>query len=532
MPLKTCKSDGQPGFKFGDSGTCYTYTAGDEDAKLAAKKKAIKQAIAIGGGKAPRELERDLDAESRRLLAEDAELQTVDLLGIEIMSAGGPVHGVGSPPEGDFWSAEDLRSMAEAAQELEEAGEFEPPARIGDEAKLGKSKLGHSKDQKLLTDSELPAAGWLSNQRVSEDGTKLLADVKSVPKKVAQLIKAKAYSKRSAELGKVTSQKTGKTYDWVVTGLAWLGGKMPAVRTLDDVVAQYEAEGLSLDLQRVVQYEDQVVWDPGEGLEAIRSAVREALNPGPSMNESRYWVRDVTAGKVLVSEGWSEDADAYVIGFTRSADGSVELEPSADWKAAEQQWVAAAKSYSAKNRDAADTRPMPEITLDEKAQRELAAELGLKEDEELSPEKLLEAVKAKGETTEGDDGGDGGEGDGEGGGEEQTEAQRALEARVEVAEKKAEETAEKLRLEERRYFVDDLVKSGKIEPGEREKWETRYDKDAEMARSFAEDLEIQPQLVREYGDDGDGTEEDQEANERAYEADAQARLGIDKESVV
>lgn len=41
MPLKKCSKDNESGFKWGDSGTCYTGPDG--------KKKAIKQGIAIEG---------------------------------------------------------------------------------------------------------------------------------------------------------------------------------------------------------------------------------------------------------------------------------------------------------------------------------------------------------------------------------------------------------------------------------------------------------------------------------------------------
>jgi hypothetical protein len=49
MPIKTCNEDGRPGYKWGDKGRCYTYKAGSESAKKSAKKKAIKQGVAIEG---------------------------------------------------------------------------------------------------------------------------------------------------------------------------------------------------------------------------------------------------------------------------------------------------------------------------------------------------------------------------------------------------------------------------------------------------------------------------------------------------
>ena len=66
--------------------------------------------------------------------------------------------------------------------------------------------------------------------------------MRKVPKGLSSLIDAGAYRTRSVELRQHTSQKTGKQYPWVVSGLAWLGGKMPAVKTLADVVKLYEAD--------------------------------------------------------------------------------------------------------------------------------------------------------------------------------------------------------------------------------------------------------------------------------------------------
>lgn len=47
MPLKRCRLENKPGWKYGYSGACYTYTAGNEKSEAAAKLKAIKQGIAI-----------------------------------------------------------------------------------------------------------------------------------------------------------------------------------------------------------------------------------------------------------------------------------------------------------------------------------------------------------------------------------------------------------------------------------------------------------------------------------------------------
>ena len=47
MPIKACRSGGKPGYKFGDSGTCYTYTPGNEASRNRAKSKAQRQERAI-----------------------------------------------------------------------------------------------------------------------------------------------------------------------------------------------------------------------------------------------------------------------------------------------------------------------------------------------------------------------------------------------------------------------------------------------------------------------------------------------------
>jgi len=40
---------------------------------------------------------------------------TEDIDNVEILSTGGPIRGLGSPPAGDYWSADQLRAMATAA---------------------------------------------------------------------------------------------------------------------------------------------------------------------------------------------------------------------------------------------------------------------------------------------------------------------------------------------------------------------------------------------------------------------------------
>jgi hypothetical protein len=47
MPVRRCYQGGKPGYQYGKSGKCYTYTAGNESSREAAKAKANKQGAAI-----------------------------------------------------------------------------------------------------------------------------------------------------------------------------------------------------------------------------------------------------------------------------------------------------------------------------------------------------------------------------------------------------------------------------------------------------------------------------------------------------
>lgn len=163
---------------------------------------------------------------------EYAEFETVDLNGVHLLSSGGPYFGAGSPKAGDYYDDGDLQRIANNNNMLTDGGELHPFV-----------KVGHNEDQRLLKESgfyedEQPATGDLRNFRVEKG--KLLADARGVPKKLAQLITARAFPRRSIELKRVVSQKVkpGEKFD-VVTAVGWLGAKAPAIRTLDDVVGLY-----------------------------------------------------------------------------------------------------------------------------------------------------------------------------------------------------------------------------------------------------------------------------------------------------
>jgi hypothetical protein len=445
------------------------------------------------------------------------ELETVDLLGVEIMATGGPVFGVGSPPDGDYWTADDLRAMADADAEL--GDEIKPPG-----------KIGHSDGQRLLglTEGEMPAVGWVENVRVSDDGQKLLADFLRVPKKFAALVNAGGYRTRSVELSKVKSQKTQKVYDWVVTGVAWLGGKMPAVKTLDDVVALYEERDLELELGRVVVYEQpaegSVVWKPEESTNSIRAALRDLLNPGGLDGTNVLWVEDISLdGSVaLVCQGW-DNGDAWVVPFTIGAGGEPTLSPSSDWVKAEKAWVAAAKSYAEKpipgsREGAADTGAMK---FTDEHKRKFSEATGVELDKVT--DELLEAAGVTPDTEPGKRD------------LESDEQMRSFETRLAESDERSRKLEQELEDERKRAFVESVLSAGKAEPGQREDIEKMYAANPEAARKFFDTVKPNDDLAREYGAEGDGNDnpdEKRELEEREYAGYAASHLQLDEKEII
>lgn len=105
-------------------------------------------------------------------------------------------------------------------------------------------KFGHGEDQDLLEESELPAAGWVENLR--RIGDTLIADLMRVPAKIADLIDAGAFRKRSIE-SMFDVEIGGRSWPTVLTGLALLGSKLPAVGSLDDIVGLYSSLNLEAE---------------------------------------------------------------------------------------------------------------------------------------------------------------------------------------------------------------------------------------------------------------------------------------------
>lgn len=63
MPLERVQHKGKPAYRWGKHGKAYTYTAGNKSSRERAKKKALKQGMAIEyskhGGKRPKRFDPD-----------------------------------------------------------------------------------------------------------------------------------------------------------------------------------------------------------------------------------------------------------------------------------------------------------------------------------------------------------------------------------------------------------------------------------------------------------------------------------------
>lgn len=146
-------------------------------------------------------------------------LETVSKNGVEIFSTG--VH------NGDKYTRADLEAIVSAFNELG----FEPIVKAGHEP--GQEKPGMM--EKLFG---APSLGYVKALRVV--GDKLLADLKDIPKRFANVINAGGFKKISPEIFfDLKDEATGKIYPRVLRAIAFLGAALPAVTNLKDIEMLY-----------------------------------------------------------------------------------------------------------------------------------------------------------------------------------------------------------------------------------------------------------------------------------------------------
>lgn len=79
MPIERCSSGGNPGYRFGDSGKCYTYTPGDTSSRRTARNRAVQQERAIRAS-GYKEAYRDDDMKKELPALAEAEQKFADAL--------------------------------------------------------------------------------------------------------------------------------------------------------------------------------------------------------------------------------------------------------------------------------------------------------------------------------------------------------------------------------------------------------------------------------------------------------------------
>lgn len=112
---------------------------------------------------------------------------------------------------GQSFDVDDLDEMQRGFEQEQQAGRL--PV-----------KLGHS-----APDTE-PARGWLS--KVWREGDRLLARIEQVPQEIVDGIKSGAWRHVSVELLHEVETAAGRSYRWLLDGLALLGSARPAVGVL------------------------------------------------------------------------------------------------------------------------------------------------------------------------------------------------------------------------------------------------------------------------------------------------------------
>lgn len=239
-------------------------------------------------------------------------LKTRDVLGVEILDEGDWLPAAGGPWTVDGETIDRIVANFAALGDL-----LSPPI-----------KLGHDDEQALLQSDGYPAAGWLDNVR--KKGTKIVCDFRKMPEKIADLVEAGGYRKCSVEVWK-SFTVDGETYNDVLTSVSLLGNELPAVSTLDDIVALYASKAkIGFDANSQVR----LALYPGprrkaelgtdtsveDRREAIDSALRKKYGDGIS-GYGWPWIEETFDAYVVVTR----DGRHWKVPFSIGSDGSVAL---------------------------------------------------------------------------------------------------------------------------------------------------------------------------------------------------------------
>ena len=148
------------------------------------------------------------------------QLETVDIPAVEVFSEG--------TWNGDLYTHDDLQTMVDAFPLVG----FEPTIKAG-------HPDGQEDEKKARLVFGAPALGYA--KRIWINGKKLFAELKQVPKRFADLVKAGAFKRISAEIfWNYTHETSGQKYPRVLKSIAFLGAEIPALTDLAAIESLYE----------------------------------------------------------------------------------------------------------------------------------------------------------------------------------------------------------------------------------------------------------------------------------------------------
>lgn len=191
-------------------------------------------------------------------------MQTFDINGVEIFECG--TH------RGVEYKDEDLQLMADNYDMLKD--KVKPPV-----------KLGHNEDQSILQADGLPSAGWVTN--LKKVGSKLIADFKSVPRAVKDIIDAGGYNRVSSEIYNTFKDSDGSSYSNVLRAVALLGADVPQVKTLKDLVAMYGENDTSENISVFTYERSEVMEEKKEEVVVLSEVAPEEKVEAPAIVEDK-----------------------------------------------------------------------------------------------------------------------------------------------------------------------------------------------------------------------------------------------------
>ncbi len=370
-------------------------------------------------------------------------LPTVDIEDVELLRAGGPYFGHGSPPEGDLITEDFLDERVRDTRLI--AGRIEPPF-----------KLGHNAEQRLLrtvgeTPDGRPAGGWLDPRSVRREGNRVLGTLRKVPLKLARLLAAGAFRKISAEWEGVELEDEGERRRLVpFTGVSALGEDLPAVHSMDDIINLYEPE--TAPVARMY-----AAVDP----DALAAAARRR------MEEDTMDLRKLLG---LSEDATDEQVQEEIAKLRSGADAVTSLGAAIG----QQDGESIAEAMARRDREADDARK-----ADLQAIRD---ELAPKPDEEDTTVRELDEVRAALAV--------------------EREAREKLEAELPDLREAAvagQQVAQETREMSRQALIEAWLRSGQATPAERAELEELLSKDHDLTVRMMSHRPANEHLAREYG---------------------------------